>query len=125
MGSGSVSVIDGSTNTISSTVSFSVAFPWGVAVNPNTNMIYVNDVDSNSTFVINGASNAVVKSIPGANYPVGVAVNANTNRVYVVNRFSHSVSVIDGSTNTLVTSIQVGYAPFGAWTLILTLTRFT
>ena len=72
---------------------------------PNTNRIYVNDVQSNSTFVIDGTSDAVVTSIAGAKYPVGVAVNVNTNRVYVVNRFSHSVSVIDGSTNTLVTSI--------------------
>ena len=49
----SVSVINGSTNTITATVSVGT-HPRGVAVNPSTNTIYVTNQGGNSVSVING-----------------------------------------------------------------------
>ena len=59
--------------------------PRDVAVNPNTNRIYVANYGNNDVSVIEGASNTVVASIAVGNYPEGVVVNPSTNRIYVTN----------------------------------------
>ena len=56
-----------------------------MAVNPNTNRIYVTNWDSNNVSVIDGASNTVVATVAVGNHPDGVAVNPNTNLIYVAN----------------------------------------
>ena len=56
-----------------------------MAVNPNTNRIYVANHDSNNVSVIDGASNTVVATVAVGTGPYGVAVNPNTNRIYVAN----------------------------------------
>ena len=81
--------------------------PTGVAVNPNTNLIYVSNFISNSLSVIDGATNTVVSTIPVNSGPHGVAVNPLTNRIYV-GIYYGSVSVIDGDTNTVIDSIPAG-----------------
>ena len=76
--SNSVSVIDGASNTVVATVAVGNN-PGGVAVNPNTNRIYVANSGSGNVSVIDGASNTVIATVAGMSYPEGVAVNANTN----------------------------------------------
>jgi uncharacterized repeat protein (TIGR01451 family) len=88
--------------------------PWGVAVNPVTNRIYVTNSWDYSASVIDGATNTVVATIPVGGNPWGVAVNPTTNRIYVVNYTSDNVSVIDGGTNTVVATVPVGYHPVNA-----------
>lgn len=104
---GTVSVIDGATNTPAATVSVG-GFPQGIAVNPATNQIYVALFNglSSTVSVIDGASNTVVNSIPvpGAEY---VAVNAVTNRIYI-SASNNTVQVIDGSSNTVTATISFG-----------------
>ena len=56
-----------------------------MAVNPNTNRIYVANYGSNNVSVIDGASNTVVATVAVGSDPDGVAVNPNTNRIYVAN----------------------------------------
>ena len=68
-------------------------YPVAIAVNPNTNMIYVANADDNTTSVIDGKTSSVVKTIPVGRDPEGVAVNPNTNTVYVANARSHTVLV--------------------------------
>ena len=84
-----------------------------MAVNPNTNLIYVaNSVNSTSVSVIDGADNTVVATVAIGGYPEGVAVNPTTNRIYVANRsVSNNVSVIDGASNTVVATVVVGSRP--------------
>ena len=72
--------------------------PDGVAVNPNTNMVYVANAYSNMTSVIDSSTNTLVTTIAVGNSPSAVAVNPNTKMVYVVNYNDNTVSVIDGST---------------------------
>lgn len=104
---GTVSVIDGVTNTRTATISVG-GFPQGIAVNPATNQIYVALFDglASTVSVIDGDSNTVVTSIavPGAEY---VAVNAATNRIYV-SASNNTVQVIDGSSNTVTVTISFG-----------------
>jgi YVTN family beta-propeller protein len=131
-GSGSVSVIDGATNTEIDTdgnpENGTTRIPVGdrpqyVAMNSTTNRIYVANWGSSDVSVIDGATNTVVATIPVGSGPLGVDVNPSRNRVYVANYDSDNVSVIDGASNTEIdtdgnpgngiTRISVGSGPQG------------
>jgi DNA-binding beta-propeller fold protein YncE len=95
-----VTVIDGATN---NTTTVAVGNnPKDVAVNPNTNQIYVANESTpagpNSTVtVIDGATNNTTTVNAGGGH---IAVNPNTNQIYVS---GSSVTVIDGATNNTTT----------------------
>jgi len=55
LNSNSLSVINGSTNTLADTVSVGTN-PYAVAVNPSTNTVYVTNSSGNSVSVINGST---------------------------------------------------------------------
>ena len=64
--------------------------PSGLAVNNNTNMVYVIQQDrlhlGDGYFsIINGKTNTTIDTIRLAHYPTHIAVNPNTNAIYVVN----------------------------------------
>ena len=105
-----ISVINGTTNRIIANVTVDND-PYGVSVNPLTNMIYVaNGYDrGNTVSVINGTTNVVTSVTVNPN-PTAVSVNPLTNMIYVANRDSNTVSVINGTTSRLVTDLTVGYA---------------
>ena len=87
-------VIDGTTNSISARLAVTGA---GVAVNPTSNRIYVSDL-TNGLIVIDGATNTVVTTIPGAAVGKG-AINQVTNKIYA-NLDSNNVAILDGITNS-------------------------
>src|SRR5579872_3072501 len=66
----------------SSTISVGSS-PYGVAVNPTTNTIYVTNLLSNNVSVINGATNLVTATIAVGTSPNGIAVDPKTNVIYV------------------------------------------
>ena len=76
-----------------------------MAVNPDTNRIYVANPHSNNVSVIDGANNTVVATV-AVGGAADVAVNPNTNRIYVV--CVNKVAVIDGASNTVVAKVAVG-----------------
>jgi len=87
------------------------SMPSGVAVNPNTNLIYVTNYSDNSVSVIDGAKNTVVATVGGVGniFSIGVAVNPNTNLIYVTNGGgSPNVYVINGANNAVVATLQAG-----------------
>jgi YVTN family beta-propeller protein len=90
---GSVSVIDGATNTVVATPGMG-PYPLALAVNPVTNMVYVANTNGGSVSVIDGATNTVVATPTVGSDPEAIAVNPVTNQVYVVNNGGNSVSVI-------------------------------
>ena len=101
---GTVSVVDGATNTRTATIPVA-GFPQGIAANSATNQVYValfNGLDS-KVAVIDGGTNTLVTSIsvPGAVY---VAVDAATNRIYASDS-DNTVRVIDGASNTVIAEI--------------------
>jgi YVTN family beta-propeller protein len=105
LGDNTVSVIDGSTNTVVDTISVGTV-PEQIAVNATTNMIYVANVDSGNISVIDGSTDIVVATMPSA-ATVFVAVNPVTNMIYADNQLAQTVSVFDGSTNTLVATVAI------------------
>ncbi len=121
MSPGTVTVINGATNT-TATVTVGDS-PLGVAVNSATNMIYVangcgidNTCGSAGTVsVINGANNTVTATVTVGYSPNAVAVDPVTNMIYVVNYCGNdvtcqspgTVTVINGATNTATATVTV------------------
>ena len=83
--------------------------PTAVAVNPNTNKIYVANQNSNNVTVIDGATNNTVTVATGIG-PDAVAVNPVTNKIYVANASGGTVTAIDGGSNQAST-ISTGLYP--------------
>lgn len=83
---------------------------YGVAVNEQTNKVYVADPDG-FVKVIDGNQNTIIQSIGVGAEPWGIAINPNTNKVYVANNASGDISVIDGDTDSIVNTIPVGINP--------------
>src|SRR5919109_912608 len=80
-----------------------------VAVNPNTNTIYVADTLSNRVSVIDGRTNSVTGSIDVGSTPNFIQVNPTTNTIYVGTYGSSTISIINGATNSVMNnSIDVG-----------------
>ncbi len=109
---GTVSVINGRTNTVTATIPVG-GVPFGVAVDPKTNTIYVTNHFSDTVSVISGRTNTVTATIPVGGDPNGVAVDRKTNTIYVANLRDSTVSMISGRTNTVTATIPVGREPFG------------
>jgi YVTN family beta-propeller protein len=114
VGSGSVTVIGGTTN---STTSVTVGNqPDAVAVNPLTNKVYVANYADGTLSVIDGATNNVSTAIPVGSDPTVIAVNTALNQVYVVNQGSNSVTVLSGASGstgaTVIGTDTVGTNPY-------------
>src|SRR5919109_647916 len=119
---GTVSVIDGATRSgltsgLEPEEIVVGSRPNDVAVNPNTNTIYVAESDSNRVSVIEGKANSVLGKVSVNGSPTSIAVNPNTNTIYVTDTLSSKISVIDGTTingtttNSVMGSIDVGSRP--------------
>ncbi len=113
LGSNTVSVISGSTNTAVGTPITVGSGPIGVAFDSTNGDVYVANINSDSVSVISGSTvvaTVIVGSAPGV-YPYGVAFDSTNGDVYVANSGSGSVSVISGS--TVVATVTVGSNPHG------------
>ena len=85
------------------------AYPVALAVNVQTNKIYVVNENSNSVTVIDGTTNRTSTVLTGSS-PRALVINETSNKVYVANDSSNTITVIDGGTNR-TTSIPVGSYP--------------
>nr|HEV7954346.1 YncE family protein [Candidatus Acidoferrales bacterium] len=115
---GTISVIDGATNS-TSTIKMETGWrPTSMAVNPVTNKIYLTEHievapgerrKPGRVMVIDGATNAVT-TIPAGIEPRGIIVNPETDKIFVTNFDSNTVTVIDGATNATGV-VRVGLNP--------------
>ena len=112
--SGTVSVIDTSTNQVVSGITLGVV-THGVAVSPDGSRVYVTRFGDGSLSVIDTNTNATVGDpIPVGALPEGIAITPGGKHAYVANHGSDSVSVIDTETNSPIgTPIAVGDWPWG------------
>jgi YVTN family beta-propeller protein len=78
-----------------------------IAVNPETDMVYVSGGGSDTVTVINGATNSIVGTVSVSGYASGIAVDTSTGMVYVANELQASLTVIDGATNTVVDVVSL------------------
>jgi YVTN family beta-propeller protein len=116
-----VSVIDGSTDTVVATipVTFSPG-TFGVDVNPNTDRIYVTNLNG-PVSVIDGSTNTVVANIPAVGTLTALVVNPVLSEVYVSDQFTYfggpppadKVAVLNATSNMQIASVAVGSVPSG------------
>ena len=83
--------------------------PNAVAVNPKTNLVYVQATGDNgdAIYVIDGASNAVIDTISvTGSFGNAIAVNPVTNLIYFNSGPQLAIGVLDGATNQIIATIQ-------------------
>ena len=90
---GTVSVIDGNTDTVIDTITVG-NFPERVTANPTTNKIYVANEFDDTVSVIDGTTDTVIDTITVGDDPAGITANPTTNKIYVTNAADDTVSVI-------------------------------
>jgi DNA-binding beta-propeller fold protein YncE len=128
--SGTVDVLDGSSNSIVATVPVSSSISH-LAVNESTNKIYVVDPFAGSLSVIDGTSNTVTGTVTFS-VRIGVlAINPLTNKIYVTTSRSavnvitgitnSTVSVVDGATNNILADVPI--VPFATALAVNTATN--
>jgi YVTN family beta-propeller protein len=88
-------------------------FPVGIAVNPNTNMIYVTNEFSNTLSVINGRTDDIETATPILSTPYDVDVDPYSGKVYVANLGSDSISILDGATKDIIATVENVTSPVG------------
>lgn len=105
-----ISVIDGSTNTVSASIAASNNC-FGVCVNEVDNRFYVGRADGN-VLVYNGSTNELITTIATSGLKTQhLGYNPVTKMLYAANYDSGTVSVINVGTNSLVTTVAVGTNP--------------
>ena len=100
-GSGTVSIIDGSTNRIVDTIS-GIPHPVQLVYNPSNHYMYVAGHNSNSVSIISGSTNKVIDTITVGQGPVSPVFDPNNGNVYVTN-FNSNES--PGNNNNFLLSI--------------------
>ena len=81
--------------------------PEAIAVDPDTNRIYVANGGSGSVSVIEGATDRVIATVGVGDLPYAIAANSATNKIYVSRTFSDVMAIIDGKTN-VATRLRLG-----------------
>jgi YVTN family beta-propeller protein len=104
---GHVVVIDGSTDTVLTTVQDGGELSFNVGVDAIHNIVYVSD-EFGTLSVINGATNTLTTTIALGGEPFGLAVDPVHRRVYVNNPSLNAVQVVDGTTNSLINTVPAG-----------------
>jgi YVTN family beta-propeller protein len=107
-----MSVIDTATDTVQYQVYVGDG-PYGVAVSPDGNKVYVTHYSSNAVSVIDAATNNIVATVPVGSSPYVVEVNQDGTKAYVTNSGSNTVSVIDTITNTVTATVNGLNNPHG------------
>ena len=70
-----------------------------VAVNPNTNLVYVTNTYTDTVSVFDGSTNNLLSTFEVGRTPFGIGINPNTNMLYVGREHSDILAVVDCSTN--------------------------
>jgi YVTN family beta-propeller protein len=81
--------------------------PVAMAINPDTDRVYVANQESGTVSVIDGVADRIIATIPVGDLPYTISVNRATNKVYVSRTFSDLTVIIDGETNN-AKSIKAG-----------------
>lgn len=112
-GSNSVSVINGTNNTLIKNIIVG-SYPSGAVFDPSNGYLYVMDSGSCCVSVINVTTNTLLKNITVGSFPSSAAFDSYNDYLYTTNQLSFLVSVINCATNTFIKTVHVGAFPVGA-----------
>ncbi|MGH9980766.1 MAG: hypothetical protein ACRD6U_04330 [Nitrososphaeraceae archaeon] len=108
------SVIDGKTNKVTANISLKNYYDGGIAINQETNKIYITEFkDEKSLTVIDGENNKVTANITFEDNIEDIAINEKTNTIYIIYPHSDSILAIDGENNKVTANITLpNYAEY-------------
>ncbi|MDE1863784.1 MAG: YncE family protein, partial [Thaumarchaeota archaeon] len=108
MESNTVSVINGTTNSVVSTLHLCNLYGTNFAVDESTNTIYLTCTGPQGEIaVISGAENKVINTIDIGRDPNRLAFNPRTDMLYTANNGDGTVSVVSAQDNKLKDTIHV------------------
>ncbi|MBI3378080.1 MAG: hypothetical protein HY035_06750 [Nitrospirae bacterium] len=87
--------------------------PYGIAINPNTDIAVVANEKSDSVSIVDLNTQTVLSTIPVGKAPRGVAIDRGLNLAVIGNSHDNTVSIIDLSTNKVTSTIPIGKEPQG------------
>ncbi|MEN6392138.1 MAG: S-layer homology domain-containing protein [Syntrophomonas sp.] len=82
-----------------------------LAIDQNTNTIYLANKASCDITVIDGNTDTVTATIVAGVYPSAIGVNPDTRKVYFTNGQQASAMVINGASNQVIATIPTGNSP--------------
>jgi YVTN family beta-propeller protein len=96
MGSNTVSVINGTTNTVVANIPVGLG-PNGIAYNQNNGDVYVANSVNETISIVDGLENTVISTITLGNNsnPNDISYNISNDRLFVTNTNSNTVSAIE------------------------------
>ena len=105
-GGGTVSVIDGQTNSVTATINFdSSSEPFAIAISPDGTRAYVALVGSSQVAVVDTATNSVITTVSLGAAPTAIAVSKDGTRGYVATL--GGVTFLDLTHSTVSMAISV------------------
>ena len=112
--SGSISVIDTTTNQVTKTIQVGIE-PYGMVFSPDGARLYVTLSGSNQVCAIDTSTKNIVAQIPVEKKPTGIAISSDGKYIFVANNNSSTLSQIDTRGDMVVfsTSSLPQSRPFG------------
>ena len=107
---GNVSVIDGATESVVTSIPVLGNRPVSSA-DPTSGDLFVADSSLRNVTVISGLTNSVITRIPVGTEPNGIIYDSTDHLVFVANFGSSNVTVIDAVTDEVVTNLATGHEP--------------
>lgn len=111
-GSGTLSVIDSTTNAVTATIPVGNA-PTDIVLTPDGDYAYVTLQSDHSVAVVDTATNTVIRTIAVGRSPEDIAISPDGTQVYVTNWQSGNVSVINTASNSVIGTVATGPQPRG------------
>lgn len=85
--------------------------PWSITHNPAANHIYCICGEGECIAVIDGKTNAVLKTMACSGEPWALEFNPKNSKLYCINRSLDFVSIWNANLETLSTGVNAGKAP--------------
>jgi YVTN family beta-propeller protein len=115
-----ISVINGQTNKVVANITDVAQSPSHIVINPDTNTIYINNVDANRLSIINGHTNRLENTIildrrPPKQSPSSstLDINPSANTIYMTNSGYNDIAIINTLANKVEKTVTVNGSPVG------------
>jgi YVTN family beta-propeller protein len=119
-GNSRVAVVNGATDTLETTVPSGGLAAWGLAVDPNANLVYVSNRDSGTVTVLDGnhsyqaiMSRALQPCGGAGASPYGLDFNPSNSKLYIACSPSQNVNRIAVYRATVVSLTRLAFLPVG------------
>ena len=88
------------------------AIPCAIAVNTQTNQLYVANYGDNSVSIVDAATGRMTATVSVGHHPKAIAFDATRNLVFVANTSDGTVTAIDAVNTKVVATLPAGKSPY-------------